>query len=346
MNRFKVGMVLGKFYPFHNGHAYLIDMALARCDFVYVYVCTLPNDYYRGADRAAWIFEHYRNEYWNGQIKIIHVDEVLPQIPEEHPDFWTIWVNVVKSRADKPIEALFTSEDYGTPFAMHLGVEHVRVTERRKTVPISGTACRAHLYDEWEFLPVEVQNHFRKKICIIGPESTGKSTMTRMLAEHFNADYIEEYGREYATRIDPQEMTAADFVNIGYGQWLKEISAFPHARRLLFCDTDQLITRAFYRLYTTHFGAAQWDQVVDDYLKHLQESRGYTMYFLLTPEVPHVQDGQRDFGNPERRLEAYNTILRLVTESGVPFIRIKGSDFSDRFEQAVFWTNTVLETAR
>lgn len=343
MKRFKVGMVLGKFYPFHNGHAYLIDSALANCDFVYVYVCTLPTDYYRGTDRAAWIFDHYKEQYWEKRIKIFHVDEVLPQYPEEDPDFWDIWVDVVQSRALRHIDAIFTSEDYGTPFATHLNVEHVKVDQQRVLVPVSGTACRGHVYEQWDFLPPEVQNHFRKKICIIGPESTGKSTLTSMLAEHYEASMLCEYGREYTNEHGTKNLTAADFLNIGYGQYLHEIASYPHARRVLFCDTDQLITRAFYRLYSK-YGSVQFDQGIDDYLTYLQETRHYDLYLLLTPDVPHVQDGTRDF--PHIRDEAFTLIHNLVKRSNVPFIRIRGSDYQDRFDQAVFWTDTILETAR
>lgn len=343
MKRFKVGMVLGKFYPFHNGHAYLIDSALSQCDFVYVYMCSLPTDYYHGMDRCAWIFEHYRNECFEHRLHIFHVNEVLPQYPEEHPDFWNIWVNVVKSRAEKPIDAIFTSEDYGTPFAIHLNVEHVKVDQQRLLVPTSGTACRGHIYEQWDFLPPEVQDHFRKKICIIGPESTGKSTLAHRLAEHYDASIIDEYGREYTDQHGTTNLTAADFVNIGYGQYLRELSAYPSARRVLFCDTDQLITRAFYRLYAK-YGTVTFADDVDAYLAYLQESRRYDLYLLLTPDVPYVQDGTRDF--PHIRDEAFDLIHKMVKQTNVPFIRIRGSDYEDRFEQAVFWTNTILDTAK
>jgi nicotinamide riboside kinase len=121
--------------------------------------------------------------------------------------------------------------------------------------------------------------------------------------------------------------------------------AMDRARGVLFTDTNQLVTRTFYRLYEKT-GKYEFNTLVDAYLANLQSMPEPHLYLLLTPEVAHVQDGQRDFGAEEQRWRAFNIIRDLLEESNANYVRIKGSDYQDRFEQAKFWTNTLLETAK
>jgi HTH-type transcriptional repressor of NAD biosynthesis genes len=341
MKLFKSGMVLGKFYPFHKGHELLVNVARRQCAHVYVFVCSLPTEYYAGVDRARWVRETFPAH----EVTVIHVDEVLPQYPHEHPDFWALWTNVVTSRI-KQVEAIFTSEDYGDEFARHLGAQHVMVDQSRHRVPISGTICRQNIYSQWDYLPMATQDHFRKQVCVVGPESTGKSTLCEQLAKYFRTSWVPEYGREYTETIKPaSELLSHDFVDIGFEQMRRVEKAMDRARGVLFTDTNQLVTRTFYRLYEKT-GKYEFNTLVDAYLANLQSMPEPHLYLLLTPEVAHVQDGQRDFGAEEQRWRAFNIIRDLLEESNANYVRIKGSDYQDRFEQAKFWTNTLLETAK
>jgi HTH-type transcriptional regulator, transcriptional repressor of NAD biosynthesis genes len=67
----------------------------------------------------------------------------------------------------------------------------------RELVSISGTKIRENPYQHWDYLPEVVRPCFVKKVCIFGPESTGKSTLTKKLAEHFHTSYVHEYARPF-----------------------------------------------------------------------------------------------------------------------------------------------------
>jgi HTH-type transcriptional repressor of NAD biosynthesis genes len=337
---FKVGMVLGKFYPFHKGHAFLINTAVSQCDEVYVFVCSLPTDKYKGEDRARWIKNHYSMD---PSVHVIHIDEVLPQEPKDHPDFWNIWVRVVKSHVPI-VEAIFTSEPYGTPFAQHLGIKHVMVDEFRLNTPISGTKARGDIYGNWRFLPTEVKQHFKRKVCVVGPESTGKTTMVRHLTRMFDMKWVMEYGREYCQTHDTTTLTAGDFLRIVEGQIEREDEAFKQANGILFCDTDPLTTLMFYRLYCEK-GTCEPDHHTETLLLD-QAERHYDLYILLDPSVDHVQDGQRDFGVDAKRWEIFNRFEAALQAKEAKYVVIRGNDYADRIQQAGQAVDNLIATLR
>ena len=135
MKRFRNSLVLGKFLPVTKGHLYLIDSAVVQSENVYVLCCSLETEPIPGKLRAKWLTQIYSE---SPNVKIIHVTDENPQLPEEDPDnFWDIWYKTVYSNVDK-LDAIFTSEDYGYPFAESLGIEHVLVDKDRVAYPVSG----------------------------------------------------------------------------------------------------------------------------------------------------------------------------------------------------------------
>jgi len=92
----------------------------------------------------------------------------------------------------------------------------------------------------WEFLPQAVRPYFVKRVCVFGPESTGKSTLARDLARHFGTVYAWEYARPM---LDPQGGECRgvdDIVRIVRGQVATENALARQANRVLICDTDVL----------------------------------------------------------------------------------------------------------
>ena len=160
-------MVLGKFYPFHKGHKYLIDTAIENCEYVIVYSCSMPTENIGPEARYDSIKKTYKNI---GSVSVIHITDVLPQEPSEHPDFWNIWNRVVYDNLPFPqLNVIFGSEDYITPFSEVLGIEGVIVDKNRTKVPISGTLVRNNFYKYWNYLPfytkIGLIKHFIRKIC-------------------------------------------------------------------------------------------------------------------------------------------------------------------------------------
>ena len=151
------GFLLGKFLPPHRGHLYLIEVAQKQVDHLTVLVCSLEREPIPGALRYQWLRDLFPG------VNIQHFAEDIPQYPHEHPDFWTLWLNVIRRYVPTGPDLVFSSEAYGETLAEVLGARHVCVDLPRATFPVSGSAVRANpaAYQHW--LPPAVQNYFAER---------------------------------------------------------------------------------------------------------------------------------------------------------------------------------------
>ena len=325
MKKYKHGLVLGKFMPPHYGHLYLIDTALEQSEKVDLLICSLESEPIPGKLRYSWLCELY-STYDN--LTIHWIAEDLPQSPEEHgdiDDFYNVWCDVVDSKVDT-LDVIFTSEEYGEEFAGYLGIKHHMVDLDRVEVPTSGTEIRNNPGVEWEYLPQVVKPYFKRKIAIVGPESTGKSTLTKILAKHFNGDFVEEYGREYTDEIPAKTMDISDYEEIATEHFNKVNDTIKNGyEQLIFVDTDALITYSFGKMYMgKDFSSKEITKIIHD--------EEYDLFLLCSPDVPWVDDGTRDF--KKERIIHFNMIRFLLDIYGKPYVIINGDNYEDRFEQA------------
>lgn len=265
-------------------------------------------------------------------VHTVHVREVLPQEPAEHPDFWAIWRDVCLRYAG-PVDAVFASESYGTPLAETLHAQYIPVDEARDLMPVSGTRVRDDPLAMWEFLPAAVRAHVVRRVCIFGPESTGKSTLARDLASHFGTHFVHEYARPYLDRQGGVP-TFEDIAAIARGQIASEDALAQHANRVMFCDTDVLTTTI-------------WSDVLfgkcPPWLHDEAARRRYDLTLLLDVDVPWVQDGQRFL--PDQRVEFFNRCEAALTQYGRAYAIVRGN-WRERFEQAVALTRDMLSRSR
>jgi NadR type nicotinamide-nucleotide adenylyltransferase len=169
-----------------------------------------------------------------------------------------------------------------------MGAEHVCVDRARLAVPISGTAVRRDPYLNWDFLEAPVRGWYAKRVCVLGAESTGTTTLARALAEQLKTLWVEEFGREYSIqklRHCEACWRSEEFVAIAEEQSRREDAAARRANRVLICDTNAFATALWHRRY---LGAHS--QVVDE----IARRRHADLYLLTGDEIPFVQDGLRD----------------------------------------------------
>ena len=84
-----VGLVLGKFMPPHAGHLHLISVARALCDELAIVVGTQPSEPISGALRFGWMRTLCPED------RVVHLHRQLPQLPEQDPGFWPLWVEAL-----------------------------------------------------------------------------------------------------------------------------------------------------------------------------------------------------------------------------------------------------------
>jgi len=306
VTRFDRGLVVGKFCPLHRGHQLLIDHALAQCRELLLISYTRPAfPMCDAAARERWLAALYP------QARRLVLDEArfaalaaahdwpggreLPgnAAPEALHRALVGWL--CHRVLDTGVDAVFTSEDYGDGFAAdltrylrthrdpgHGPVQHVCVDRLRLAVPVSGTALRRDPHGLRHYLaPVVYADHVQR-VCLLGGESTGKTTLAQALAARLDTAWVAEYGRE---RWEHQggRLRFDDLLEIARVQLAREREACTRARRWLFCDTGPLTTLLYCR---DLFGRA------DGALERLAGHR-YDHVFLCAPDFPFVQDGTR-----------------------------------------------------
>ena len=167
------------------------------------------------------------------------------------------------------------------------------------------------------------------KIAVVGPESTGKSTMSAYLAKHYNTVWVPEFARDYCAKLT-EPCTWQDEINMFHGQLALEAEILPHANKLLICDTT-FITVKIWSDYT--FGRSP-QEVLDDLPKH-----PYDLYLLLDIDLPWEEDPLRDF--PHMREHFMEVWLKELHVLNARYVLISGAG-PERYNNAVkaieeFW---------
>jgi NadR type nicotinamide-nucleotide adenylyltransferase len=314
--RGRTGLILGKFMPPHRGHQALVEFGLRFVDRLTVLVCTLKRDPIPGQLRFEWMRELFPS------ADVVHVTDEVPSAPEEHPEFWPIWRTLIRKHVPQGPDFVFASEAYGHRLAAELGSTFIPVDESRGMVKISATEIRSDPLGHWEYLPECVRPYYVKRVCVFGPESTGKSTLARDLAERLGTVHVSEFARGL---LDSRQGRCdyEDIAVIARGQVAAEEALARQARRVLVCDTDVLTTTIWSDVL---FGKCPAEVTAE------AERRTYDLYLLLDIDVPWVQDGQRYL--PDRRDEFMKRCVDALESRGRKYVRIRGS-WNERLEQSV-----------
>ncbi len=319
------GLVFGKFMPLHEGHIYLLNFARKSCRRLTIMVCSLKSEPIPGEIRFLWVKELFPD------ANVVHHYAEIPQEPSEHPNFWNIWKkSIEKYCPGEEFDALFGSEDYGWKMAETMGIEYIPVNRQRDLVPISGIEMRRDPIKHWEFLPPVVRPYFVKRVCVVGPESTGKTMLVQKLAKKYNTVFVDEYARrlldEYVQNLGYKEgeVRYKDISTIARGQIVTEDSQARRANKVLFCDTD---------LITTVFWSNFYFKKCPNWVEKEAENRKYDLYLLLDIDVPWVRDPQRPMPDINERRRFFEWWKKELKRRKRPFVVI-GRDWEKRFNLA------------
>lgn len=301
------GFVLGKFYPPHAGHMHLCGFGRAHCDHLTILVSTLPGEDPPAELRHAWM----REMFPDCRVQLL-ADPDVPQVPDDHPEFWPIWRGLCRRFHPERIDFVYASETYGYRLARELEAEFVPVDPARLANPVSGTAVRADPFGHWDQLPPPVRGHYARTVVLFGPESTGKTTLAEALARELGTVWVPEYGRVFTDAFGT-EVDAAGFLAIARGQAASLVPARRQANRLLIADTDGLLTQVWADMLLGHRPAgleARW--------------RPGDLYLLTDIDMAWADDGSRYFPDPARRAEFFGRCEAELRRRRLPFVRLSG----------------------
>jgi len=331
--QFKRGLVVGKFSPLHRGHELVINRAIEDCDEVVLLCYSKPE--LPGCDAA-------RRDRWLSSLcpqarRLVVTDERLQQwvkagegpreVPHNDADEMThrrFCGFLCQHVLGVTVNAVFTSEDYGDGFAEELTrffrehnpalpvVKHILVDKSRTKLPICGTLLRQDIHAHRDWLAPEVYASFIERVCLLGGESSGKSTLAEALAREFSTVHVAEYGRDL-WEAKSGTLAFEDMQHIAKVQIQREEEAALKAKQFVFCDTSPLTTL----FYSHHlFGKAEAG------LKRLAE-RCYDFTILCSHDFPFVQDGTRQ---PETfRVLQHQWYLNELAKRGIAYRLVTGS---------------------
>lgn len=172
------------------------------------------------------------------------------------------------------------------------------------------------------------------KVVLFGPESTGKTTLSRALADHFGALWVPEYARAYLQNkwdLEQKSCEPSDLLPIAIGQMKLENVAASKTNKLLFCDTNLLETKVYSEVY--------YDGYCDPIINYYAKKNCYNLYFLCDIDIPWVADDLRD--KPHERKNMFLAFESALQKQDLPYITLSGSK-TNRIKNAVNHINHLL----
>jgi NadR type nicotinamide-nucleotide adenylyltransferase len=190
-----------------------------------------------------------------------------------------------------------------------------------------------------------------KKIVAIGPESTGKSTLCKQLANHYRTlwvpefarEYLEKYGTDYSyenlltiaqTQVALEEQCEKTMMN---NKWTKGSSEFDsaltiHPSPLLFIDTDMYVMKVWCEFVFDKCHNWILNQIV---------TRQYDLYLVCDVDLPWIKDKLREYPNFEIRNKLYRYYKDLMVNQAVPWVGINGN-YKQRLKKSIEAINSII----
>ena len=321
--------VFGKFLPFHKGHEAMINFALANCDFLTVLVCCSDKENIQDTYRKAWIEKAFEKEK-NIEIRTFnYLESELLNTSESSESVSKIWAEVFKKQLPD-YSLLITSEEYGNFVAAFRNIQHIAFDIPKKLYPVSATAVRNDVFNNWQFVPDSVKPDLLLKVVILGTECTGKTTLTEKLAKYFNCSFVSEAGRDIIANSN--SFTFNDLYLVASEHATRIDKSILADSPLVIIDTDIHTTKS-YSLFTFE---KELEISTDIY-----NSNRANIYLYLNNDIEYLQDGTR-LSEADRNLLDLSH-RQVLTNHNIEIIEVKG-DWDERFEKAVEQINKLIAT--
>ena len=154
-----------------------------------------------------------------------------------------------------------------------------------------------------------------KKIVVLGPESTGKSTLCAELAKHYNTSWCPEYARQFLNE-NGTKYSYEDLLTIAKGQLAGEDAHVENTSDLLIIDTDMYVMKVWCEYVFNNCHPFILEQI---------NSRKYDAYLLCDIDLPWTADEMREYPNEEPRRELFTIYKELLINQNTPWGIVQGT---------------------
>ncbi|WP_179333704.1 AAA family ATPase [Winogradskyella costae] len=172
------------------------------------------------------------------------------------------------------------------------------------------------------------------KVVVFGPESTGKTTLSRQLAKHYHTVWVPEFSRAYLQDKWNNERKICepkDIIPIAIGQMKLENELAQKTDSVLICDTNLLETKVYSEAY--------YQGACDALLKTYALKNFYDLYFLTYIDTPWEADDLRD--KPNEREHMFHAFESALKTHNKPYVLLKGNK-EERLKLAVEHIDNLL----
>jgi NadR type nicotinamide-nucleotide adenylyltransferase len=175
-----------------------------------------------------------------------------------------------------------------------------------------------------------------KKVVILGPESTGKSTLCQQLSSYYDSTWVKEFAREFLL-ANGTDYSYEDLLTIAKGQVNleeKAISNFQNQMHAapLFIDTDMYVLKVWCEFVFDNCHRWILNQVVE---------RKYDLYLLCNIDLPWMADELREYPDIESREKLFHYYKDIMVNQRVPWVSISGN-YKERLEKAINAVDEIL----
>ena len=185
-----------------------------------------------------------------------------------------------------------------------------------------------------------------KKIVVVGPESTGKSTLCEKLAAHYNTIWVKEYAREYLLK-NGTDYTFENLLDVAKGQIREEELTVDRWRLTATSSADQRPTTNDQPVFidTDMYVMKTWCEFVfgkcHNWILNQIVERKYDLYLLANIDAPWVKDELREYPDLATRERLYHHYKDIMVNQNVPWVDISG-DYEERLQKAIKAVDKIL----
>ena len=301
----KLGVIIGKFLPLHNGSLTLCKVAQTLSNNLVIIVLNAQNDPIPLELRINWL----KQEFPKAIIEKLSEENLFPD--EDKLNF--ILSSISKKLATCKLH-LYSSNVCIVNLAEKLKIKYTVLDPNRLAQNIISSSLLCDPYNQWFDMPFSVRSSLIRRVVLIGPESVGKSTLAEKIKNSFSPQpFLPEYGRPYETFRVPGPYHDKEFETIANVHAAHRKALLPLSGPVFIEDTDELATAVWVEMLMQKELPSIEKKIKLPYL-----------YLLMDPSVPFTSEKiryfdkekrEQFFGKIKRKLDHYNASYHTLTGS-------------------------------